>query len=63
MKAIGVLGTGSSVGKTWVATALCAWLHREGVLSDDELAQRLAVVDAMDPARGVPGPEPGARLN
>ena len=32
-------------------------------LSDDELAQRLAVVDAMDPARGVPGPEPGARLN
>ena len=31
MKAIGVLGTGSSVGKTWVATALCAWLHREGV--------------------------------
>jgi hypothetical protein len=39
------------------------WLHREGVLSDDELAQRLAVVDAMDPARGVPGPEPGARLN
>ncbi len=31
MKAIGVLGTGSSVGKTWVATALCAWLRRQGV--------------------------------
>jgi adenosylcobyric acid synthase len=31
MKALGVLGTGSSVGKTWVATALCAWLRRQGV--------------------------------
>ncbi len=31
MKAIGLLGTGSSVGKTWVATALCAWLRRQGV--------------------------------
>jgi adenosylcobyric acid synthase len=31
MKALGVLGTGSSVGKTWVATALCAWLSRQGV--------------------------------
>jgi len=39
------------------------WLHREGVLTEEELKQRLAVVDAMDPARGVPGPEPGARLN
>lgn len=31
MKALGVLGTGSSVGKTWVATALGAWLRRQGV--------------------------------
>lgn len=31
MRALGVLGTGSSVGKTWVATALCAWLRRQGV--------------------------------
>jgi adenosylcobyric acid synthase len=31
MKTIGVLGTGSSVGKTWVATALCAWLRGRGV--------------------------------
>ncbi len=31
MKALGILGTGSSVGKTWVATALCAWLRRQGV--------------------------------
>ena len=27
------------------------WLHREGALSDGELAQRLAMVDASDPAR------------
>jgi adenosylcobyric acid synthase len=31
MKTVGILGTGSSVGKTWVATALCAWLRRQGV--------------------------------
>ena len=31
MKALGVLGTASNVGKTWLATALCAWLRREGV--------------------------------
>ncbi len=31
MKALGVLGTSSSAGKTWITTALCAWLHREGV--------------------------------
>ena len=31
MKAIGVLGTGSGAGKTWMTTALCAWLRRQGV--------------------------------
>jgi adenosylcobyric acid synthase len=31
MKALGVLGTASNVGKTWITTALCAWLRREGV--------------------------------
>ena len=31
MKALGVLGTGSGAGKTWMTTALCAWLHRQGV--------------------------------
>lgn len=40
------------------------WLHREGALTDDELKQRLAVVDASDPARiESAGPAPGARLN
>jgi hypothetical protein len=40
------------------------WLHREGVLSDDELRQRLATVDALDPQRSPAAlPEPGARLN
>jgi len=31
MKALSVLGTASGVGKTWMGTALCAWLHRQGV--------------------------------
>lgn len=31
MKAISILGTSSNAGKSWVATALCAWLQREGV--------------------------------
>lgn len=40
------------------------WLHREGALSDDELSQRLAIVEAIDASRLAPnGPEPGTRLN
>lgn len=40
------------------------WLHREGVLSDDELSQRLATVEALDSSRLAPtGPEPGVLLN
>ncbi len=31
MKALGVLGTASNVGKTWITSALCAWLRCEGV--------------------------------
>jgi adenosylcobyric acid synthase len=31
MKALGVLGTSSHAGKTWMTTALCAWLRAEGV--------------------------------
>lgn len=31
MKALGVLGTASSVGKSWTTVALCAWLRGEGV--------------------------------
>ncbi len=31
MKALSVLGTSSNVGKTWMTTAICAWLRREGV--------------------------------
>lgn len=40
------------------------WLHKEGALTDEELAQRLAAIDAMDPARveDVP-PVTVARLN
>ena len=31
MKALGVLGTGSGAGKTWMTAALCAWLRGQGV--------------------------------
>ncbi|MCH6256832.1 cobyric acid synthase [Puniceicoccaceae bacterium K14] len=31
MKAISILGTTSNAGKSWVATALCAWLKNQGV--------------------------------
>ena len=31
MRAISVLGTSSNSGKSWFATALCAWLRRKGV--------------------------------
>jgi adenosylcobyric acid synthase len=31
MKALSVLGTSSNAGKTWMTTALCAWLRKQGV--------------------------------
>src|SRR4029077_13825483 len=31
MKALAVLGTSSNSGKSWLATALCAWLRRRGL--------------------------------
>lgn len=31
MKALSVLGTSSNAGKTWMTTALCAWLRQQGV--------------------------------
>ena len=31
MKALSILGTSSGAGKSWMATAFCAWLRREGV--------------------------------
>jgi adenosylcobyric acid synthase len=31
LKALSVLGTSSNSGKSWLATALCAWLRRRGV--------------------------------
>jgi adenosylcobyric acid synthase len=31
MKALGILGTSSSAGKSWMTTALCAWLRQQGV--------------------------------
>jgi adenosylcobyric acid synthase len=31
VKAFGILGTSSGVGKSWIATAFCAWLRKQGV--------------------------------
>jgi adenosylcobyric acid synthase len=31
MRALSVLGTSSNSGKSWLATALCAWLRRRGI--------------------------------
>jgi len=31
VKALGILGTSSGAGKSWIATAVCAWLRKEGV--------------------------------
>ena len=40
------------------------WLHKEGALSDDELEQRMATVEALDSVHREPSvPEPGMRLN
>jgi adenosylcobyric acid synthase len=30
MKALSILGTSSNAGKSWIATALCAWLYAKG---------------------------------
>jgi adenosylcobyric acid synthase len=31
MKALSIFGCGSGAGKSWITTALCAWLHGQGV--------------------------------
>ncbi|MDQ8199300.1 cobyric acid synthase [Pelagicoccus enzymogenes] len=42
MKAISILGTSSNAGKSWMATALCAWLRRQGVKVAPFKAQNMA---------------------
>ncbi|MDQ8182499.1 cobyric acid synthase [Pelagicoccus sp. SDUM812005] len=42
MKAISVLGTSSNAGKSWVSTALCAWLRLQGVKVAPFKAQNMA---------------------
>lgn len=39
------------------------WLHREGALSDEELKQRIAFIDAADPSRSEDGGALPARWN
>lgn len=42
MKALSVLGTSSNAGKSWLATALCAWLRKQGVRVAPFKAQNMA---------------------
>ena len=42
MKALSVLGTSSNSGKSWLATALCAWLRRRGVCVAPFKAQNMS---------------------
>ncbi len=42
MKALAVLGTSSGAGKSWIATALCAWLRGQGVRVAPFKAQNLS---------------------
>ncbi|MDQ8187529.1 cobyric acid synthase [Pelagicoccus sp. SDUM812002] len=42
MKAVSILGTSSNAGKSWVATALCAWLRQRGVKVAPFKAQNMA---------------------
>ncbi|MBC2607726.1 cobyric acid synthase [Pelagicoccus albus] len=42
MKAISILGSSSNAGKSWVATALCAWLRKQGIKVAPFKAQNMA---------------------
>ncbi|ACB76969.1 cobyric acid synthase [Opitutus terrae] len=52
MKALAVLGTSSGAGKTWMATALCAWLRREGVRVAPFKAQNMSNNASVTPDGG-----------
>jgi len=52
MKALGVLGTSSNAGKTWITTALCAWLRREGVRVAPFKAQNMSNNGWVTPGGG-----------
>ncbi len=41
-RAIFVGGTSSNAGKSWMATAICAWLHRRGVAVAPFKAQNMS---------------------
>jgi adenosylcobyric acid synthase len=56
MKALGVLGTASGVGKSWITIALCAWLRRQSVRVAPFKAQNMsnnawATLDGREMAR------------
>ncbi|MBK1878680.1 cobyric acid synthase [Pelagicoccus mobilis] len=42
MKTISLLGTSSNAGKSWMATAVCAWLRKQGVKVAPFKAQNMA---------------------
>jgi adenosylcobyric acid synthase len=56
MKALGVLGTSSGAGKSWMTIALCAWLRQQGVRVAPFKAQNMsnnawATLDGREMAR------------
>src|SRR6201981_3724744 len=52
MKALAILGTSSNSGKSWLATALCAWLRRRGVRVAPFKAQNMSTNSFMHLERG-----------
>jgi adenosylcobyric acid synthase len=52
MRSISVLGTSSNSGKSWVATALCAWLRRKGLRVAPFKAQNMSNNSAVTPDGG-----------
>ncbi|MDR0353511.1 MAG: cobyric acid synthase [Opitutaceae bacterium] len=74
MKSLSILGTSSNAGKTWVATAFCAWLRAQGVRVAPFKAQNMsnnawATLDGGEMARAQAvqaeacGLMPDARMN
>ncbi len=52
MRAISVLGTSSNSGKSWLATALCAWFRKQGLRVAPFKAQNMSNHSAVTPEGG-----------
>ena len=61
MKAISILGSASNSGKSWVATALCAWLRTRGVRVAPFKAQNMSNNSCVTPDGGEIGRAQGVQ--